>query len=73
VVEAELALELLVVELDLPAQPRQAREPLGRGVWGQVADPIVGGLIVAFGPFTDQPLLARRGGSLPSLLVERSV
>ena len=36
VVEAELALELLVVELDLPAQPRQAREPLGLCVLRQV-------------------------------------
>ena len=36
VVEAELALELFVVELDLPAQPGQARELLGLGVGGQV-------------------------------------
>jgi hypothetical protein len=31
VVEAEFALELFVVELDLPAQPRQARKLLGLG------------------------------------------
>ena len=59
VVEAELALELLVVELDLPAHPGQARESLGLGVGGQVGDPVVGGLVVTFGPFGDQPFLAR--------------
>jgi len=36
VIEAELALELAVVELDLPAQPGQARELGGIGVRGQV-------------------------------------
>ena len=34
VVKAELALELLVVQLDLPAQPGEAGEPLGLGVCG---------------------------------------
>jgi hypothetical protein len=37
VVQAELALELFIVELDLPAQPDQARELLGLGVLGQLA------------------------------------
>jgi hypothetical protein len=32
VVQAELAFELLVVQLDLPAQPREPREALGRRV-----------------------------------------
>ena len=36
VVQAELAFELLVVELDLPAQPREPGEPLGLGVGGEV-------------------------------------
>ena len=42
VVEAELALQLLVVELDLPAQPGEAGEPFGLGVGGQVREPVVG-------------------------------
>ena len=41
VVEAELALELFVVELDLPAQPGEPGEPLGLGVGGEVGDPVV--------------------------------
>ena len=36
VVQAELALELFVVELDLPAQPGEARELLGLGLLGEV-------------------------------------
>ena len=36
VVEPELAFELFVVELHLPAQACQACEPLGTGVGGQV-------------------------------------
>ena len=36
VVQSEFAFELLVVELDLPPQPRQAREPLRLGVGGKV-------------------------------------
>ncbi len=59
VVKAEFAFELFVVELDHPAQPREARELLGFGVGRQVADPVVAGLLVAFGPFDDQPFLAR--------------
>ena len=35
-VESEFALELLVVELDLPAHARQTGEPLERRVGGQV-------------------------------------
>ncbi len=34
VVEAEFALELFVVELDLPTQPREAGEAFGLGVLG---------------------------------------
>ena len=59
VVKAELALELFVVELDHPAQPRQPRELLGFGVSREVADPVVDGMLVTFGPFDDQPFLAR--------------
>src|ERR1019366_8762916 len=51
VVKAQLAFELFVVELDHPAQPREARELLWYGVGRQVADPVVAGLLVAFGPF----------------------
>jgi len=40
VIEPELALELAVVEFDLPAQTGQAREALGRGVGGQAGQPI---------------------------------
>jgi hypothetical protein len=36
VVQAELALELLVVEFDLPAQASEPREPFGCGVGGEV-------------------------------------
>src|SRR5438552_15928335 len=46
-VEPDLALELLVVELDLPAQPGQAREPLWLFVAGQVGEPVVGWRLLA--------------------------
>jgi hypothetical protein len=36
VVEAELAFELLVVELDLPAHAGEPGEPFGLGVGGEV-------------------------------------
>src|SRR6266571_5355764 len=65
VVEPELALQLLVVELDLPAQPGQAREPLWLFAAGQVGEPVVGWRLLAFGPLADQPLLARLGGEAP--------
>jgi hypothetical protein len=45
VVEAELALQLAVVELDLPAQPGEAREALGLDVGGQVGEPVVARLL----------------------------
>ena len=44
VVQAELALELLVVEFDLPAQSGEAGEPLGLGLGGEVREPVVGRL-----------------------------
>jgi hypothetical protein len=59
VIEAELALELLVVELDHPAQAREPGELLGLGRGREVGDPVIGRLVVAFGPFGDQPFLAR--------------
>src|SRR3954471_20641977 len=60
VVEPELAFELLVVELHLPAHACQPCEPLGLGVGGQVGDPVVGWLLLPGRPFGDQPFLARR-------------
>jgi hypothetical protein len=51
---AELSFELAVVKLDLPAQPGEASEPPGLGGRGQVGDPVVGRLGLAFGPFGDQ-------------------
>jgi hypothetical protein len=64
VVQAELALELLVVELDLPTQPGEAGEPLGLGLDGKVREPVIGRLILVLGPFDDQPFLPSWGGSL---------
>ena len=61
VVKAKLALELLVVELDLPPQAGEAGEPLGLGVGGEVREPVIGRLILALGPFDDQPFLPSRG------------
>jgi hypothetical protein len=58
VVQAELAFELLVVELHLPAHACESREPLGLGVGWEVRDPVVGRLVLAVGPFGDQPFLA---------------
>ena len=58
VVKAELALELLVVELDHPPQPGEAGELLGLGVGWEVAEPVVAGVLVTFGPLDDQPFLA---------------
>lgn len=52
VVQAEFALELLVVELDHPGQPGEAREALGFGVGRQIADPVVGRLVAASGHST---------------------
>ena len=40
-VQAELAFELLVVELDLPAQPREEGETLGFGIFGEAGDPVI--------------------------------
>ena len=60
VVQAELAFELSVVELDLPPQPGEAGEAAGLGRAREVGDPVVGRLGLAFGPFGDQPFLARR-------------
>jgi hypothetical protein len=60
VVEAELALELFVVQLDLPAQPREPGELPGLGGSGQVGQPVVGRLLGALWPFGDQPFLAGR-------------
>jgi hypothetical protein len=50
VTEVGLSHELLVVELDLPAQPSQAREAVGLGVLGQVRDPARGiaTVVIAF-------------------------
>ena len=67
VVQAELAFELSVVELDLPTQPREPGEPAGLGRGREVGDPVVGRLGFAFGPLGDQPFLARR--DLSSALV----
>ena len=50
VVEAELALELAVVELDRPAQPGEPREPFWFGVLGQARQPVVGRGVLVFGP-----------------------
>jgi len=63
VVETELALELFVVELDLPAQPGEPAKPLGLSVGSQVADPVVDRRVAAGGPFGDQELLAAQGRS----------
>jgi len=60
VVEPELAFELFVVELHLPAHACQPCQPLGLGVGGQVCDPVVGRLLLPVRPFGDQPFLARR-------------
>jgi len=60
VVEPQLALELAVVELDRPAQPREASEPLAARVRGQVRKPVIARRVLAFGPFDDQPFLAGR-------------
>ena len=70
-IEAELAFELLVVELDLPAQAGEAGEPFGLGVGGEVGEPVVGRLVFAFGPFGDQPFLAWRGARLLPLVARR--
>ena len=60
VVEPELAFELAVVELDRPAQACEPGEPLAVCVGGQVREPVVARRLLAFGPFDDQPFLARR-------------
>jgi hypothetical protein len=44
VVEAELALQLFVVELDLPAEPS---EPFGFGVGWEVGEPVGDRLVCA--------------------------
>src|SRR5262249_4025857 len=69
VVESELAFELPVVELDLPAQSGEPCQPLARLVVWEVGEPVVGWRLGALGPFEDQPLPARRqtvGAEWPS-------
>ena len=78
VVQAKLAFELLVVEFHLPAHAGESREPLKLCVGGEVGDPVVGRLLVTFGPFGDQPFLARGhlgalAPPLPSLVVSPAV
>jgi hypothetical protein len=68
VVEAELAFELFVVELDLPAQPGEPGEPLGLAVGWQVAEPVVDRRVFAFAPFGDQELLAAQTGCFPPVV-----
>src|SRR6266545_5061450 len=60
VIEPELALELAVVEFDRPAQAGEPGEPLAARPLREVGEPVVARGLVAFGPFDDQPLLARR-------------
>src|ERR1039458_5173566 len=60
VVQAQLALELAIVELDHPAQPGQAREALWFGVGGEVAGPVDSPTVAALRQPDDHPLLAGR-------------
>ena len=53
VVESELALELPVVELDRPAQPRESGEAFAAAVGGQVREPVIARRLRGFGPFDD--------------------
>ena len=49
-VEAELAFHLLVVPLDAPAELGEVHEPANRLLGGQVAEPVVRGLILLLVP-----------------------
>ena len=62
--EAELLLELQVVALDTPAQFGEINQTgKADGLW-QRRQPILGRLLLTFGPFDQQPLLRPRFASL---------
>ncbi len=51
VIESQLACELPVVKLDGPAQPRKPGDTFKWFVFGEVGEPVIGGLGRSFGPF----------------------
>ena len=57
VVQAEAGFQFAVVVLDPPADLGQPDELGDRGVFGQVGQPVVGGLVGFGGPFGQQPAL----------------
>lgn len=63
VVEAELALHLLVVALDSPTKLREVHEPLQRGLGRQVRQIQLAGLLLATRPLAEKPHVVTRGGA----------
>jgi hypothetical protein len=51
VVHAEAVIEFPVVVLDAPADLGQPDEFFGRGVLGEIGQPVIGGLVRFGGPF----------------------
>src|SRR5260370_11343702 len=54
----ELLFQLLIIALDAPAQLGQIDQAFEGDVCGQRREPIFGRLLLAFGPFDQQPFLA---------------
>ena len=57
VIQAEALLEFAVVVLDAPAELREPNERHERRVGGQVREPVLDRLVLALGPFGEQPAL----------------
>jgi hypothetical protein len=55
--QPDLLLEFLIVAFDPPAQLGNVDEPTKRDVFRKRRQPIFGRLLLAFGPFNQQPLL----------------
>src|SRR5215813_7675563 len=60
VAQPEFLLELLVVALDAPAQLRNVDQTFEGDVGRQGREPVLGRLLLAFGPFDQEPFLAVR-------------
>src|ERR1700761_5189418 len=64
VAKTELLLQFLVVALDPPARLGDLDQPLERAAPGQVGEPVLGRLGIAFGPLDQQPLFRPGLGAL---------
>jgi len=57
--EPDLLLEFLIVALDPPPQLGGVNQTMQCDVWRQSREPVLSGLLLALGPFDQQPLFGR--------------